>query len=72
MKTTVAIAVFSIIALSFPAFEANAKPGGGASTFAPGQLAKGPGARSAKSYAPGQQAKRPGARPAKYYAPGQR
>jgi hypothetical protein len=70
MKTIVAIAVVSIMALSLPAFEANAKPRG-ASAFAPGQLAKRPGAQPARYYAPGQQAKRL-RRPARSFAPGQR
>jgi hypothetical protein len=71
MKTIVAIAVVSIMALSLPAFEANAEP---ARYYAPGQQAKRSSyAHPARYYAPGQQAKRSSyAHPARYYAPGQR
>ena len=60
LAALVAVAAFT---LSLPAVEANAAQKSGASAVAPGQMAKKPGAKSAKYYAPGQRMKRQ-ARPA--------
>ena len=71
MYKSIALVVGALFVLSLSPFEANAAQEG-ASKYAPGQLAKRPGAKAAKYYAPGQRAKKPGAKAAKDYAPGQR
>ena len=71
MRKIALLAAISVLAVSLPTFQADAKNiKRGASAYAPGQLAKKPNALAARNYAPGQLAKRPNAQPAKYYAPG--
>ena len=57
MRKIALLAAVSVLALAVPTFQADAKTKG-ASAYAPGQMAKKPGAHSAKYYAPGQRMKR--------------
>ena len=58
MNKIPAFVAVAALTLSLPAVDANAAQKSGASAVAPGQMAKKPGAKSAKYYAPGQQMKR--------------